>query len=86
MITLEELDQMSRMEIEQADKSRLADIQAISIDPLQPTIMRMETYLEHIKNPYLFLCGDTVVRIRFESDGKELAGKLKDYFENLKTG
>jgi hypothetical protein len=83
-LTIAELDRMSQIEIDTADKTKLVDIQTIKIDPLQSAAQRMENYLEQIKNPYLFLCGETAVRIRFEPEEKSLVNKLKNYFISIK--
>lgn len=75
---------MRQIEIDKADRTKLADIQTIKIDPSQSAEQRMESYLAQIKNPYLFLCGDTAVRVCFEQNGKDLAQNLKNYFINIK--
>jgi len=84
LLTIAELDRMSQIEIDKADRTKLVDIQTIKIDPLQSAVQRMESYLEQIKNPYLFLCGDTAVRVRFEPDEKALTNRLKNYFISIK--
>lgn len=83
-MTIAELDQMSQIEIDKADRVKLVDIQTIKVNPLQSAVQRMENYLEQIKNPYLFLCGDTVVRVRFEQNDKDLTHRLKNYYISIK--
>lgn len=46
----------------------------------------MMNYLEQVKNPYLFRCGDAVVSVRFSAGGTALDGLLKNYFSGLKKG
>ena len=41
-------------------------------------------YLEKIKNPYCFRCGDAVVSIHFADKGNSLDSLLKNYFMGLK--
>jgi hypothetical protein len=84
MLTAKQLEKMSESAADEADKSRLADIREIKIDAGMPPEKRMKNYLEQIKNPYCFRCGDTVVRIRFEPAGEELGDKLKSFFISLK--
>ena len=84
MLTVKQLDEMSQSGIENIDKTGLVDIRKINIDTNLPPEQRMIDYLEQIKNPYCFLCGDSTVRIRFEPTGDELKGKLKDFFISLK--
>ena len=86
MLTLDELDRMSKIGIDETNMTELVDITTISIDPLQSAVERMTRYLERVNNPYLFRCGDTAVRVRFEQDGKDLAGSLKNHFACLKMG
>ena len=78
------LDAMSKMEIENAVKSDLADIRDVKIDGSLPEEERLRRYLEQIKNPYCFLCGEIPVKIRFSADGGELEEILKRHFIALK--
>ena len=55
------LDAMSKMDIENAGKSGLADIRDVEIDGSLPEPERLRRYLEQIKNPYCFLCGEVPV-------------------------
>jgi hypothetical protein len=66
------------------DRSQLVDIKTIRINTSLPADQRMERYLEQIRNPYCFLCGDSVVRLRFAEGGGELKSKLKNYFISTK--
>lgn len=75
---------MRSVDITQVDRSTLADICNIHIDPAMPTAEKMQSYLEQIVNPYCFLCGDTPVKIRFVSESKTLKQSLCDYFLSLK--
>ena len=56
---LGKLEEMSRMEYGAANKDELVDIETVHIDPDLPPAERLLNYLEQIKNPYCFRCGDT---------------------------
>lgn len=84
MLTVKQLDEMSQSGIEKIDKTGLVDIRGVKIDTNLPPEQRMIDYLEQVKNPYCFLCGDSAVRVRFEPAGDELKSKLKDFFISLK--
>ena len=43
----------------------LVDIRDVKIDRTQPVEERMKSYVEQIKNPYLFKVGNTVVRVSY---------------------
>ena len=66
------------------DRASLVDIQTIRINKNLPAAQRAEQYLEQIRNPYCFLCGESVVRLRFNPDGDELKNHLKNYFVSCK--
>lgn len=78
------LDTLRQTDIETIDKSELVNIQDVKIDTDLPAPARMLRYLEQIKNPYCFLCGEIPVKISFSSDGDELSELLKRYFITLK--
>ena len=81
-MTIAELDAM-RDAIE-IDRASLVDIHTIKIDKNLPALQRASAYLEQIRNPYCFLCGGSVVRLRFADDGGDLRTHLKNYFVSCK--
>lgn len=85
MVTVAELDRMEQINIKDVDKNTLVDIQTVKIDPLQSSLDRMENYLAQIKNPYCFLCDNSIVKVRFQPNAAELTTRLKNYFIGLKT-
>ena len=70
--------------IENVSKSDLVDIQTVKIDSALTDSERMFRYLEQIRNPYCFLCGDTPVGISFADEQQELSTVLIHYFVTLK--
>ena len=77
-MTLAALDAMRNAT--EIDRSQLVDIQTIKLGKNLTVAQRAEQYLEQIRNPYCFLCGDSVVRVRFADDGSDLKTHLKNYF------
>ena len=57
----------------------LVDIRSVKIDPAQPVEERMRSYVEQIKNPYMFKVGDTVVRVYYANT----QATINDNFINL---
>lgn len=84
MPKLEELKQMGQIEIDKVDRASLVDIQTVEIDSSLSVDKRMEEYLAQIKNPYCFLCDNSIVKMRFDENGGKLSEKIKNYFINTK--
>lgn len=57
----------------------LVDIRSVKIDPTQPVETRKRSFVEQIKNPYLFKVGDTVVRVAYANT----EATINDSFANL---
>lgn len=57
----------------------LVDIRSVKIDPAQPVEERMRSYVEQIKNPYMFKVGNTVVRVSYA----DTQATINDNFLNL---
>ena len=81
-MTLAALDAMRSAT--ETDRTQLADIHTIKIDKNLSAAQRAEQYLEQIRNPYCFRCGESVVRVRFNDDGGDLKSHLKNYFVSCK--
>lgn len=77
---------MSRQTFDQLNYNDLVDIADVTVDPTGSEEEKIAEFLEQIKNPYCFLCGDVPVRISFAEDGSELANSLIDYFVRIKRG
>ena len=57
----------------------LVDIRSVKIDPAQPVEERMRSYVEQIRNPYMFKVGGTVVRVSYANT----QSTINDNFVNL---
>lgn len=86
VITKKQLEDMSKQNIETIDRKELADITAIHIRQDLPHNEKVLAFLEEIKNPYCFLCGDVPVRVCFSDNGPKLGQRLQDYFIRIKQG
>lgn len=84
MLTLEQLQEMSAIDITAVNKSELVNIEEVIIDTNLPAPERMLRYLEQIKNPYCFLCRETPVKISFAAESQELSEVIKRHFIRLK--
>ena len=84
MITVLDLERLCEVEIENLEVSTLINVEQVVIDQNLPVTERMMEYLEKVKNPYCFLCGETPVKICFMENEIKLEKKLKEYFLSLK--
>ena len=57
----------------------LADICDVVIDTSLPREERIKSYLEQIKNPYCYRCGDMIVRVSFADTEYTLEDRIKQY-------
>ena len=57
----------------------MVDIRDVKIDRSKPVEERMKSYVEQIKNPYLFKVGNTVVRVSYANT----QATINDNFINL---
>ena len=57
----------------------LVDIRDVKNDRSKPVEERMKSYVEQIKNPYLFKVGNTIVRVSYANT----QATINDNFVNL---
>ena len=70
-----ELNCMKNMDIEECDPDQLVDLRSLSIDRSLPVPQRMSSFIEQVKNPYLFKVDDIAVKVEFSS-GKSVEDSL----------
>lgn len=86
MIDSKQLVQMSQQSIEETRKETLVDISTIKIDDTLTPEQKVISFLEQIKNPYCFLCGNTPVRVCYADGAPDLGEILTKFFIHLKQG
>jgi len=60
-------------------KIERVDINRVTIDMNAPVSVRARQFLEQVKSPYAFRCGDIAVNIEFTPEGKPLREAVKSY-------
>lgn len=59
------VEEMKAVDIRTVDRDTLVDIRNVKIDRSLPFEERVRSFVEQIKNPYCFRCGDAVVKTSF---------------------
>lgn len=75
-MTLQEMQNVNPITV---DRSTLADIADVKIDPSLPREEQIMEYLQQIKNPYVFLCSGVVVKVSFAKTSATIEDKLEEY-------
>ncbi|MBR1445051.1 MAG: hypothetical protein IJ583_16145 [Firmicutes bacterium] len=78
-ITKERLLEMQNVDLMTVDKSELVDIRNVKVNKDLDIKERIADYVNQIKNPYCFLCGDVVVKVSYNENGKPLENLLENY-------
>lgn len=63
--TLAELEAMRDMDVKDANRDELVDIEDVAVDGSLPQKERMIDYLRQVKNPYCYLSNGMVVKVSF---------------------
>jgi len=82
-ITPNDLNAMKQNSTLNIKKEALVDIRNIQINEKLPVNEKILQYINQIKNPYLFLYGDSVVRVNFSETDVSFEERMKRYFEML---
>lgn len=83
MLTVNDIVQLQSVNPISVDKSTLRDIQSVNIKANLDKEDRILDFIEQIKNPYLFKCGDLVVQSIFADTEVTLTDRLKQYFRTV---
>ena len=80
MMTVEE---MKAVDIRTVDKDTLVDIRDVKIDRSLPKEDRIRSFVEQVKNPYCFKCGDVAVKMVFADTDVTLEDRMEHYLRSL---
>lgn len=84
MITINELEEMSRIDIRTVDPDTLVDIRNVKINHELPKEERILDYIRQIKNPYCFKHGKIIVKVSFSDTQDTFEQKFESYLRSVK--
>lgn len=73
------LEEMKNVDIRTVDKSILVDLNDVYIDTTLSVEDRIKSFIEQVRNPYVFKVGDIAVKVVYQDSGPS----LQDRFEEL---
>lgn len=71
------LEEMKKVDIRTVDKSTLVDLNDVYIDTSLPVEERIRSFIEQVKNPYVFKVGDVAVKVVYQEAGQSLQERLE---------
>jgi len=77
------VEEMKSVDIRTVRREKLVDIREVHIDRTLPLEERGRSFVEQIKNPYCFRCGDAVVKTSFLDTDVTLEECVESYLRNL---
>ena len=77
------VEEMKAVDIRTVDRETLVDIRDVKIDRSLSLEERVRSFVEQIKNPYCFRCGDAVVKTSFLDTDVTLEDCVESYLRNL---
>ncbi|WP_312061227.1 DUF6870 family protein [Anaerotignum sp.] len=79
MFTPKKLEDLKKMDPLTVKIDDLIDINDVEIQTELPREERIADFIRQIKNPYLFKCGNVVVKIEFSDTVTTLTEQMKQY-------
>lgn len=79
MFTPKELEDLKQVDPLTVNLDDLIDINDVKIQTELPREERIADFIRQIKNPYLFKCGNVVVKIEFSDSVTTLTERMKQY-------
>lgn len=76
------IDDMKAVDVRTVDPETLVDIRDVEIDQSLPQEERIRSYVQQIRNPYVFKCGEVIVKTIFAESGPSLDECLERYLRN----
>lgn len=78
-----DFEALRNVDIHTVSPDDLVNLEDIVIHPDDPQEQKLIDFLLQVKNPYLFKCGDTIVKVNYLNNGYSLTDKMKSFFLSL---
>ena len=69
---------MKNSDIKSCNKADLVDIRTIEIDKNKSQMERLLSFIQAVKNPYLFKVGDIAVKVSFADNEQSMQKKMEN--------
>ena len=69
---------MKNSDIKSCNKADLIDIRTIEIDKNKSQMERLLSFIQAVKNPYLFKVGDIAVKVSFADNEQSMQKKMEN--------
>ena len=71
---------MKDIDLRKVDKAALRDRSTVHIDPEASTEERIRAWIEQLGNPYVYLDGGVVVKLRFADKGETIEERINSLY------
>jgi len=78
-----DFEAMQSVDVRTINRESLVDIRDVSIDPDLPFIEKAKVFLNQIKNPYCFRCGDVVVKVAHANTETTIDDCMEGFYRSL---
>lgn len=76
------VEEMKAVDVRTVNRDELVDIRNVKIDRALPKEERLKSFLDQVKNPYVFKCGNVVVKSVFSNTELTLEDCIEHYLRN----
>jgi hypothetical protein len=81
--TSKELKTMENVDISTVSKQELVDIKDVHIEKHQSKEDKIKSFIDQVKNPYCYKCGNVVVKVSYDKNKLTMQEKMKHYLSDL---
>jgi hypothetical protein len=81
--TSRELKAMANIDISTVNAQELVDIKDVHIEKHQSKEEKIKSFIDQVKNPYCYKCGNMVVKVSYDKNKLTMQEKMKHYLSEL---
>jgi hypothetical protein len=78
-----ELKAMANIDVSTVNKQELVDIKDVHIEKHQSKEEKIKSFIDQVKNPYCYKCGNVVVKVSYDKNKLTMQEKMKHYLSDL---
>lgn len=83
MLISARLRELQQADMASVDIDELVDIRTVDVDSSDPVEVRVQKYLDQMKNPYLFRVSSTKVKLIFDTGDRTLEDAMRGYLKSI---